>query len=258
MPQDVPLRASKRHEFTPDALAGLDVPPRFVLRTARIEEKEFLADLNREEGVQIYGDRLMRDEALTGLKRYWRADAYESLAPQLETFWAARDDFEAARKADPELVWEYDPDLEEAVDELAEKIREAHRPLRRMEARNEKSRDAAMINLVATMVLDWSDVTAPSGDPLPHDLDRGYLTPRCVKELRDALNQTERAKGLPVGTAFLQLYIRAASLLYLDADAEKNSAAPLPSLTPPASSIETTASGTFPESDGSTQILESV
>jgi hypothetical protein len=240
VPQDIPLEASETLAFTPPSLAQMDSPPVLVIRTATTREKRFHLRLMREESLRSHGKESLRAEILTGLKALWSPEAFAEHEPTIKTYWAALDNHELNLKLDPETVWQYDPDIERAVDELVERVRDAWPPLGRMLADNADTADMAFPLLIAVMLKSWKNLDAR------FEMDRGYLTLDSVDAVRVALERIEKAEGVPKGSAFAELAIACSQRMYLAEEEAKNSASPSPS----DSTLEVSSETDTSEEDG--------
>lgn len=235
MPQDVPIEASEMLVFTPESLKRLDNPPVFSLRAATWREKRFHTSLNREEGVEFYDTQMWREEVLNGFRAKWAPEYVEPYAPILQGYWDAWDVYETQKKEDEDLVFEFDPVVKMAINELIEKIRQVWPPLRRLDTVNADSSETMMLTTVAVVLASWERLS------VNRDIDRGYITVECAYAVKEALQSLELKHGLKAGTAWMELYVEATMRLYLSKDTEKNSESPSPSeMTPPASTETTT------------------
>lgn len=252
MPQEIPVEASDTLDFTPDCLAKLEAPPKFALRAPTTREKRFQQRLLNEEGVQRHSTEALRAEMLAGLKLLWPADDYERHVPILEAYWQAHDEFVLQQKDEPELEWSYDADIERACEQLEADVARQHRPLARMRADNAEAADTAMLATVAVTVKEWT------GLPLDPVRERTYLTVDCAYKLRAALIRFDAEHDIQPGTSWAQLLVACSRRMFLDEDAEKNSASPSPSAPPPPSSKTGAAeNGTSPAPASSTETPES-
>jgi hypothetical protein len=244
VPQDIPLEASETLAFVPASLEAIPNAPRFTLRAPSNRDKRFHTRLIREIGIMRHSAEVFRAEVLNGLKTLWSPADYAEHSPRLETYWKAQDDFELQLKDDPELKWQWDADEEMRIGKLIELVTRAHEPLRVLAADNAEAGEMAPILIIAVAVETWT------GLPVSPRLERGYLHPDCVEEMRDALAEFEKANGLvdtkgdAKGLAFTELFIAATQRMYLTEDEEKNSASPSPSGKPlPSSNTGTDTSG---------------
>lgn len=265
MPQDIPLEAGEAFTFTPPALANLDNPPRFTLRTPTPREKRHLMRQHREEGVRTHDVAAMREETLRGLEALWDRETFEQHSPVLKAFWEAQDDFakqipdlraeavKAGQNPD-DIKFEYDPELERACFDLQKQVAEAHKPLRKMHADNADFSEMHPVIFVSVMLQKWT------GIDVRREVERGYLTVSCVQELSEALEKFEDEIGLEKGTSFGEIYAAAVTRMYLGQEEAKNFVSPSPSETSPAVSTEKAPAkrGKSPASTAcSTETLES-
>lgn len=246
MPQDIPAEASETLAFTPPCLANCDDPPRFILRAVTKRDERFFRRLSREQGITRHSDEALRAEILSGLERLWSPADFAEHKPVLEAYWQTLDEFVAQRKDDPDLKWEYDPDIERAITVLVEKVQDAHAPLRRMLADNLDADEMTPKLMLAIAVKSWE------GLDVARELDRGYITLDCAETLQEALRDYEKVKlGEKVpAIAGTELFVACVRRFRLDEEEEKNSASPSPSETiPPPSETGTESSdGTSPAS----------
>ena len=251
MPQDIPLEASETLVFTPASLESLgDAAPTFRLRACTTRDKRYHRRLHTEEGVFVHSVDDIRREVDEGLKALWSDDVYAEHSQVLKEFWEAQDQFALQAKDDPDLTFEYDPEIRRACEELTRKVADAWRPLRRLLADNSEYGEMSMPLMVAVVVKGWS------GLDVPLHRERGYITLDNAEAVRDALKAIEEANKLPKGTAWTELFIACTKGMYLDQDEAKNSASPSPSETTPPASSETPISepdGASPASASSTE-----
>lgn len=252
MPQEIPVEASETLDFIPDCFAALDAPPKFTLRAPTTREKRVKDRLINEEVVERHSTEALRAEMLAGLKLLWAAEDYERLAPILEAYWQACDDYELQARANPDLEWQYDAEIERACEQLEKDVARLHKPFARMRADNAEFAEVAMLATVAAVVKGWT------GLALEPKRERGYLTVDSVHELRGALIKLDTEHGVTPGTAWAQLLVACSRRMFLDEETEKNSASPSPSEPPPPNS-KTGASrnGKSPASASSTETPES-
>lgn len=251
MPQDIPLEASETLVFTPASLESLgDAAPRFRLRAGTPRDKRYHRRLHAEEGVFVHPVEAIRREVDNGLKELWSPEVYAEHIQTLKEFWEAQDQFELQAKDNPELVLEYDPKIRRACEELARKVADVWRPLRRLLADNAEYGEMSMPLMVAVVVKGWT------GLDVPLRRERGYITLDSAEALRDALEGFETEHKLPPGIAWTELFVACTKRMYLDEDEAKNSESPSPSETTQPASSEMTVSepdGASPASASSTE-----
>lgn len=253
MPQEIPLEANETFAYTPPSLANLDVPPVFVLRAPTGRDKRFMLRLYNEEGVRQHSQEVLREEVMTGLKNLWSAEDFDKFAPLIRNLWERQEDYAAQKRDDPDLVWDFDPDLEDRIEKLLTGVADAWHPLRKRLADNADYAQMSWIITVASVVLNWTGCGARL------ERDRGYLSIDCAAELRDALWEIESKAGLQKGMAWAELGTACTARLYLDGEEAKNLLSPAPSETNPLPSSETTASdkdGKSPAQAPSSETLE--
>lgn len=243
MPQDIPLEASETLAFTPPSLAEIDGAPTFTLRAPTTRDKRHHRRLHVEEGLAHHGSDAIRAEVLAGLKLLWSPDAYAEHAPLIEAYWDATDQFVTEKAKDPDLEWIYDAEIEAAVQDLTQRVAQAHKPLRRMMADNADFGEMSFPLMVAVVVKGWTGLDAK---PVR---EGGYLTLDSAAGIAEALAKVEKANGLDEGAAWVELAVACTNRMYLLPDTAKNSESPLPSETPPESSTTASADpGSSPES----------
>lgn len=250
MPQDIPVESSELLDFTPASLKDIEGAPVFVLRASTSREKRYHRRLLLEQGIRYHDREAIREEVLNGLKELWDADAFEQHGPVIKELWSARDDFEAQLKDDPELVWSYDAQVEDAVDELVRMVSQEWRPLRSMIADNADYGSMAAPLLVIVTLKRFSHL-----DVKPRN-ERGYFTIETVEAIEEALTKFEKANGLVEGTAWAELTVACSRRMYLSDEERGNSASQSPSTTAPEPSNETKISepvGKSPELELSTE-----
>lgn len=236
MPQDVPLEAGKTLAFTPDALKSLDNPPVFNLRAATWREKEHRFFLHRVVGAVSHGEEAVRAETLNGLRALWTEEQAEQFVPWVEQLWDAQDQFELQSLDDPDLKWEFDPDIERAVGELVDRLERTWPPLARMAADYQKYARFEPIVYFAIMVKSWQDID------VKRELDEGYLSIDCAYALFEKLIELDVQIGATPGTSATQLRRKCAERMFLDKETEGNSESPSPSETTPPASDQTKTS----------------
>jgi hypothetical protein len=227
VPQDIPIEASNPLAFIPDCLKETDSPPAFTLRAATWREKEFRMRLHREAGIITHSTEAIRAETLNGLRALWTEDQFAEYSTFITSLWEAQDQFPARLAEDPDLEWDFDPEIEKAVDELATKIEREWPPLARMAADIDQYQRLAPVFYAAVIVKDWS------GLPTKRLLDRGYLSIDCAMALCEDMIRKDREAGVAPGMSWAQLYSACVDRMYLSEDEAKNSASPSPSETNP-------------------------
>lgn len=233
MPQDIPLEVSETLAFTPAEFAGVADAPSFTLRTPCPRAKRMWRRLMTEEGARTHSTGAIRDEMVRGLEAEWDAATCEQHIPMLREFWSAFDDYILQVKDDPDLKWEYDPEIEAAAHQLEQQVQRMWRPLARMRADNVEYSDIAALAQIAVMVESW--------DRLDFKATREgkYLTIDSAEGLREALGKAAVRASKDALAASRQLITECTVRMFLAADTEKNSASPSPSDTPPTSSKTT-------------------
>lgn len=237
MPQDIPLEASEVLAFTPASLEKFDGVPVFRLRASSTRDKRFHRRLLLEYGIRYHDRDTIRAEVLKGLEQLWDADAFAEHSPVIKALWEARDDYELQLKDDPSLVWSYDSQIEDAVDELVRKVSQEWRPLRTMIADNADygAMSGALIVAVTVQTFSGLDVKALK--------DRGYTTVETAEAIETALSAVEKKHGVPEGTAWAELIVACSQRMYLTEEERGNSGSQSPSPTAPALSSEKKTSG---------------
>jgi hypothetical protein len=244
VPQDIPIEASEEFAFTPASLAKLDNPPVFVLRTPTHREKRHLARLNNEEGVRFHATEEVRAEALIGIAALFPEKA-ELLGEAVKDLWTRRDDFESQQEADPELIWDFDGEIEARLQAVVNEVFAGWAPLRRMVADNRDFSTTSAVTMVSVMVKSVKGITVEV------ERDRGYLSIETANALRDALWKLEEEHKLDQGAAWQELGAMASMSLYLGEEEAKNLLSPVPSETSQALSNEMNASETAGKSPAS-------
>lgn len=252
MAQDIPLEGSEKLAFTPTCLADFgERPPVFTLRTWTTREKREERKLQVRLGMRVWGKDAMRAEIRNGLKNLWTPDQAEAHLPLIDAYWEAQDNFDLQSADDPELVWEYDQDLENKIIEVLDRIGKVWPPLLEMQADNADF--GAMISLV------WLAIGVESWTGLETPVERaaGYLTIDCVERMVAELDRMgTKAKGQPV----VELVSAVVKRKRLEDDDAGNSASPSPSETTQAASNPTSTSeqdGKSPASASSSTTPES-
>lgn len=225
MPQDVPLEASAKLAFTPDCLKSLDAPPVFTLRTGTWREKERRLDLHALVGAINHTDDAVRQEVRNGLRAGWTEEQFEEFIPVLEDFWQQTEEFRLQVKDDPDLAWDFDPAVQQRIEELTGTLERTWPPLAQMATDMRKHHRFEAIIYFAVMVENWTDLD------LKRELDAGYLSIDCAYNLRTRLFALDEKAGVAVGTSAAELQLACLRRLYLDEGLAKNSASPSPSTT---------------------------
>lgn len=254
MAQDIPLEGSEKLAFTPTCLADFgDNPPVFTLRTWTTREKRDERRLQHRLGLRVWGKEAMRDEIRNGLKHLWTPNQADQHLPLIDAYWEAQDNFELQSADDPELVWEYDQELESKIIEVLDRIGKVWPPLLEMQADNADF--GAMISMVwlAIGVESWTGLNTPV------ERAAGYLTIDCVERMIGELDRKgaqANAKGQPV----VELVSAVVKRKRLEDEDAGNSASPSPSETTQAASNPTSTSeqdGKSPASASSEKTPES-
>lgn len=230
MPQDIPLEVSEVLAFTPACLESIEGAPVFRLRATSGRDKRFHRRLLLEEGIRYHDREAIRREVLNGLKNLWDEETFAEQSPWVTDLWQARDDFdqqntEALKNGEPELKWEYDAELEEAVDGLVRKVSQQWKPLASMIADNGDYGSMSGVLIVAVTLNGFSGLDVKAAK------DRGYFTVDTVEAIEKALSRIEKANGLPEGGAWAELIVACSRRMYLTEDEVGNSASPAPSST---------------------------
>lgn len=249
MRQDIPVEASELLAYTPECLVSLgDEAPVFNLRVGTMRDKRFHRRLHRENGVQMHSPTAIRAELLHGLEALWSAEDFERHTPILKEYWEALDSFELQKRSEPDLVWDYDPDIQAGIEELQRNVAQSWRKLSIMLADNAEYAEMTMPLMVAVMVKSWKNV------PTRMVLDRGYFTIDCIEQMQEDLAKVEDKHGVEPGTAWLELFVACSKRLFLDEEEAKNFESPSPSETVPPPSNEMTISDTDGKSPESTAL----
>lgn len=229
VPQDIPVEASETLAFTPDTLKDIPGAPSFTLRAVTSREKRFRVRLHRENGILSHTQEAIQEETLNGLKAMWTDKEFQTYSPWLTDYWSAQEDFVLLKKDDPDLEWEYDPQVEAKVSELITHVERNWPPLARMMADAAEYQEYQPVFYIAVTVADWTGLDV---DPVT---DRNYLTLECAEELREALVNFEikhkTKHNLRPGIAWLELYAACLNRHHLVEEEEKNSESPSPSRT---------------------------
>lgn len=229
LPPRIPLESSQTLAFTPECLKHLDTPPVFHLRAATWREKDARLYLSKSNGLAQHGEKAMRAEVLNGLKSYWTPEQFNEFGQVFTAYWEDMDNFVLQKKDDPDLVWEYDADIERQIRETRNEMEKTWRPLATMVADNDRHDRLAY-------ALDIS-VLVKSFDGLNTKLERDgeYLAIGCVIEVAEEMHQRWGVD------AFGELYTACFERLYLSEAEAGNSASPSPSRTNPPHSTEKTS-----------------
>lgn len=241
--------------FTPSSLKDIEGAPVFRLRATAGRDRRFHRRLLLEEGIRYHDREAIRGEVLTGLKNLWDETTFNEQSVWVTDLWKARDEFDqqnsdAIKKGEPELVWSYDAEVEEAVDGLVRKVSQQWKPLTSLIADNADYGSMAAPLIVAVTVNGFSGL-----DVKPMK-DRGYLTVASAEAIEDALTKLEKKHGLIEGTAWAELTVACSQRMYLDAAEAGNSELPSQSQTAPEHSNPNSTSekdGTSLKSETSTE-----
>lgn len=232
------MEASETLVFTPETLKSIDGAPGFTLRAVTSREKRFRMRMHREAGILSHSAETVKAETLNGLRALWSEEQFTKYIPWVTEYWEALENFELVRKDDPEIVFEYDKEVEAKVLELIDHVERNWPALARMNADISEYQEVQPMFYAAVTVKSWTGL-----DVRP-DIDRGYLTLDCVEALRTALFRfEERHKTdhkLTPGLAWFELYAACLGRHVLGEDERKNSESPSPLPTTPVPSTTTT------------------
>jgi hypothetical protein len=224
--QNIPVEAGDELAFTPPSLAEIAGAPVFTLRAPTTREKRHRQRILIEERVRHHDRQAMRAATLRAVEAGF-PDLYAKHKGLIEAYWQAADDFELQAKDDPDLKWEYDPQVEERIAKLLREAAENSAEVARMAADNVEYGEIAVVSLQAVVIAGWA------GLDVPRQLYRGNLTLDCVDAMIAALGAIEESHSIPRGTATLEL-IQACQRRYnLEEEERKNSVSPSPSSTTP-------------------------
>lgn len=255
MPQHIPVEASETLVFTPQSLADLPDAPAFTLRACTRRDKRFQRRLYSELGLSQHSTEAIRAEVMAGYEAISPDESAEH-AEKVKAYWKERDEFALQQKDDPTLVWEYDQDIERAVDDLVRKVARSWPTLGAMIADNVEFGEMSDPIQVAVVVTGWSGVDFK----VNRKVDRGYTTVECAEDLRDALADFESENKLTPGRAWNELALACYARMHLSEDEAKNFVSPSPSpLSPPPSEEAKTSDsgGKSPASARSKKIPQS-
>lgn len=251
MPQDIPLEASDLLAFTPPSLAEIEGAPVFMLLAPTHREKKHRRRMLIENQVKHHTQDAIQAEVLKAVESTF-PDLYEKYSGVIEAYWQAKKDFDLQAKTEPDLVWQYDEEVEDRIKKLFEAATQSWPPLGEMMADNVEYGEFAVVSLICCTVKSWT------GLETRRDIRRGYLTIDCAESLDQELAAYEAAHGLePVGMAAVELMNACHARWNLDKDKEKNSVSPPPSeTTPPISTAGDSSNGKSPASASSTKTQE--
>lgn len=256
MPQDIPLEASETLVFTPASLSNIDGAPTFTLKSPTRRDERQHRRLMREQGQIRHSDEALRNEFFKGLEALWDEAAFERHEPIVRAYYEAREQFVLQRREDPEIVWEYDPAIEQAVNKLLVDVTREWAPLAKMAADNAEYNEMVAPLTAAIVVASWT------GLDVKRERERGRLTVDCAEALVDALDVFEakhkEEHSLVSGVASTELYIACMSRLYLDEEEAGNSGSPSQSTAAPQNSSTTSARGKSKGRASSTKTRETV
>lgn len=238
MGQSLPIEASETLAFTPEALLALrdkgkiDAVPVFTLRAVTLRDRRFRDELRAELRVTLYSEDELRAKMLEILHReeFWGPEKVAEFSPKLEAYWQALDDHALQAKDDPDLVFDHDPDVVAAAEQLERDLWEMDRGFGRMIAANARARHLNTELLLAVVIKRFSGLDI---DP---EIDRGYLDPDSIPALGEALAKLEGVHGIAPGTLVADLFIACAKRWSLDEEEAGNSESPSPSENTPESS----------------------
>ena len=253
MPQDIPAEASEELAFTPKSLEFLgDKAPVFLLRVPTGREKRFIRRLYARNGLQRHSQQDIRAELLRGLEALWDKEVFERNSAMLAEYWSATDDFALQAKADPDIVFTYDPEITAACKAMPAKVAKYWPQLGEMLADNADFDELNDTIQLAVVVRDWRNFDEPVR------LDDGYLTLDCAEKVMTRLDRLQKhhaeLAALPPNDLATELLLACWKRMRLDEEEAGNSESPLPSETTPAASTVTprrTARGKSPASASS-------
>lgn len=238
MPQEIPLERSETLRFTPASLLHAqdgeklaDVPV-FVLGTPTPRDKRSRRLFLRTVGAKSYTIEALRAEMLAGAKALWGVpdEEFAEHEAKITAYWHAWDDYQLQLADDPGLEWSYDQAIEQSIHDLDDFLSREWRPYGRMLAANADFGEMFNASIAAVGIKSWT------GLEVERERDGGALTPECVEAVQEALQDIERAAGLIVGTAWIELLTACMARTKLNEDEAKNSASPSPSGNPPPNS----------------------
>jgi hypothetical protein len=213
--------------FTPPTLAKLPVPPVFKLRAADDRGREWrkYQFLLRVEGLRFHNTVALRVEVLRGVEALYDPDTARDVAKRLNAFWELTDKGEAA-----------DPNEAAAIDELAERLTGAWRPLSQAGADNTRFQDEALRVALSMFLVGWQNVD------LPYRREEGRVPLDLLDQLEDKIEALEKqadadgVEGVVPGLAFGELCTAAYRRLRLEEEqeAETPTADPAPTVEAPA------------------------
>lgn len=208
----IPVEASEIETFTPESLLPMgDAAPVFRIKAPSERCLRRVRTLCGDDGLETFSEGAFLAEKFRALKLHW-PERGEEYATTLRGLLAKLDQ---GIELDPaEALW---------IDDLDDKLFEAHAPLRVMRRKVRDYQEYVPRHVLRVYLAGWSGLrTEPA-------FEAGILTEDCIVRM---IREMERlgAKHSPDLPAkpFLDLYAAALSRINLDEDEEKNSPAPSP------------------------------
>ncbi|CDO34044.1 hypothetical protein [Novosphingobium sp. KN65.2] len=220
-----PLEAGEAEPFVPASLAHLPDPPTFYLRWGTPREKEQQRRVMDEEGAVMHAEEAMRGELLKGMRKLFSEEDFAAWEPVAKSWWDARDAHERENKdvpADEQEAFVFD--REDMLIEILEQVARDWRPYRLMTADN-NAYQRMLGHVINSVIIErFENVDVPVQK-------RGrYLTFDSARALAEKLDRLGREHAADaVLRPAQELGLECMKRLYLDKDAEKNSASPAPS-----------------------------
>ena len=224
----IPLDAKQIEEFTPKSLLNVVPRPVFKFRAPTPRDQQRYNHQLTLEGIRLFTDVEIREEILRVVKDHWDEDTFRKQSARLETAWAMMD-----QKLDVSA------DEVSAIQELVARCMDISPMLRRMDADNKAFAEHAPAIAFGMFCVGWSNVDSPfrmEGGVIPYEAL--VAVAKAIRAIeRKAVE--DRVEGVNEGLGFLELTLKAFSLLNLDKEEEKNSSAPSPSSETPSGSNTT-------------------
>lgn len=265
----VPLEA-KTFTFTPEALAGMESPPEFVLRYGTVRDRHAYQDEVALRGLRSHSDAAIRAATIDEIRTKWAIDtmSIEDVIDAVQRYFSAIDDLEAMQaewrkecaaalegidnptaehmaKLPPAPEFDFDPIEREAVENLLSDVEEKSERLRRM-ARDNLRRDRESRRLSLAMLLQSTTLDVPFTRTR-----EGLVSEDTLYAIEGAMLDLDNGRE-----AFAELGARAVVAFFLTGSEEKNSASPAPTGSGDSGSIKpeptssTTATLESPAADG--------
>lgn len=211
----IPTEASDIEHYTPPSLENVVPRPVFRLRAVDERMKKRYNHVLKLEGLRVWSEDQTRAEMLRVLQEQWSPETFARAKELLDNHWAQIDQKLPVDAGDADQVAE-----------LTMRCMDVSPLMRRMDADNIRFFEEAPTVALSMFLAGWSHVDAP------FRLDAGQIHAESLAALNKALAAIEgeaiagKVAGVAAGLAWMELLLKATTLLGLTEDEVKNSSAP--------------------------------